>query len=166
MDQSCLGSKGLAEIWRILWVEYAPNPFCRAPDPDNNCDDFDLTEKCDFSLDLVCWLRCWFRSWLLRCCRFPFRFKSQLQVSNNSQVTNSLTHVAGVRPIPAYWRLTRKKITLAGHLVLGLGAGGLVGQVRGLVNRKINCKQLIWSWKTSGTQCARKGHFLLMLKLP
>ena len=56
-------------------------------------------------------------------------------------VRNSLTQVAGVQPIPAYERLSQKKITLAGHLILGVGVGGVVGQVRGLVDREINCKK-------------------------
>ena len=73
--------------------------------------------------------------------------------------------MAGVQPIPAYERLSRKKITLAGHLILGLGVGGLVGQERGLVDREINCKKWIWSGKTSGMQCAQRGVFLLMLQL-
>ena len=69
--------------------------------------------------------------------------------------------MAGVQPIPLHERLSRKKIIVAGHLMLGLGVGGLVGQGRGLVDREINCKKWIWSGKTSGTQCARKGYLFV-----
>ena len=62
------------------------------------------------------------------------------------QSVNKLPHTSRWCTTQSRLRKTeREKITLAGHLILGVGVGGRVGHVRGLVDREINCKKWIWS---------------------